>query len=517
MIGEGIDHLVSWFAPARAARRSHARNVYRRGFDGAKSDRTNSNWRPVNKSADSELLSDANTIRARARDLVRNNAYARGIVNALVRNVVGCGIVPQARISNESREPIEALNEQCEALFDRWARVADASGRLTLWEIQRLAYREVIEAGECLIHFTTIEDDRSRPLSLALELVEADRLAEDYLTMRRAGVASGNELRRGVEVDSLGRVVAYWLYPGHPQDLVSTYVAPIRRPASEFIHLYKCDRIGQTRGVSLFAPLISWLKNLGYYVDNELMASAVASCFTAAIKTLGGPADGGLLAADETSDTDDNGNTFERLEPGMVARLLPGESIEAIDPSRPNSAAEPWINLMLRSMAVGAGVSYERMAKDYSKVNFSSARASDLEDRREFRADQDWLGYHLVSPVWQRFIETAVLEGKLPIGADQLVAEYDRYTAHACQAPGWEWVDPVKEARSSQLALQSNLTTLADELGQRGRDLLDTLRQRAREKQLEKDLGLAPEVDEAANQTNEESSDAESQEQVAAG
>lgn len=492
MIGETIDHVVSWFAPAKAARRIYARQVYRRGYDGAKRDRLNANWRPTNRSPDMELMTDANVIRARARDLVRNNAYARGIINALVRNVVGCGIVPQARIVADNGEPLEEVNDQCDTLFDRWARVADASGRLTFWEIQRLCYREVVEAGECLVHFTRVEDDRSRPCSMALELIDADRLADDTLFTVRAPIGQGNELRRGVELDSLGRPVAYWIYPGHPSDIAAGYVTPIRRPASEFLHLFRCDRIGQTRGVSLFAPLISWLKTLGYYVDNELQASAVASCFTVAVKTLAGPADGGLLAGSE-SVVDSDGNTLETLQPGMISRLLPGEDVTAIDPSRPNSQAEPWINLMLRSMAVGAGLSYERMAKDYSKTNFSSARASDLEDRREFRADQEWLEYHLVGPVWQRFMESAVLEGRLPIGSEQLVAEYDRFTAHAYQAPGWEWVDPVKEAQSSQLALQSNLTTLADELGQRGRDLIDTLRQRKREKDLLAELGLTDE------------------------
>jgi lambda family phage portal protein len=500
MIGESLDRLVAWFSPAKGAKRSHARRVYengrtiRRGYDSAKTDRLNSNWRTDNRSADLEMQSDASKIRARARDLVRNNAYAKGIVNALLRNVVGCGIVPQARVMDSQDEAIESINDELDTLFDRWARVADAAGRLTYWEMERLAYREVIEAGECLIHFTMLEDDRARPLQLALELIDADRLAEDFLTTRRTSLDTANEIRRGVEVDSLGRPVAYWIYPSHPNDLNTGWIAPVRRPASEFLHLYKCDRIGQTRGVSLFAPLVGWLKNLHYYVDNELQASAVSSCFTAAITTMSGPADGGLLASDESSDTDTDGNTFESLQPGMVARLMPGEDVKMIDPSRPNSQADAWINLMLRSLAVGAGLSYERMARDYTQTNYSSARSSDLEDRKEFRADQDWLAYHLVGPVWQRFVECAVLEGRLSIDAQSLISDYDRFTNHICQPPGWEWVDPMKEAESSALALENNLTTLADELGQRGRDLVDTLRQRKREKDLMDELGLTPEL-----------------------
>jgi lambda family phage portal protein len=457
-----------------------------RGYDAARTDRTNSAWLTSNSSADQELLNSANTIRARARDLVRNNAYARGVLKALVRNVVGCGIRPQCRI--EGRED---LNAEIESLFQRWARHADVTGRLTFYEIQKLAFQEVKEAGECLIHFTNVSTDRARPLTLALEMIDADRLADDMQTFRKSQT-NDNEIRRGVELDANGRPVAYWIYPYHPYDVSGAWARPVRVPASECLHLFNSERIGQTRGVSMFAPVVGWLKQLGYYVENELQASAVASCFTAAVKTLAGPADSGLLSTDANS-TDTDGNTFEYLQPGMVARLLPGEEIEVINPSRPNSQAEPWINLMLRSIAVGSGVSYERMARDYSQTNYSSARASDLEDRREFRIEQDWIVEHLCEPVWERFIETAVLEDKIALEPDELIGEYGIYTRHNWQKPGWEWVDPVKEATASQQALDANLTTLADELGQRGRDLHDTLMQRAYETELIRDLGLSQE------------------------
>ena len=516
MIGQALDHLVGWFNPAAAARRVNARNVYgqlvKRGYDAAKLDRSTSAWSTSNSSPDLELSLAASTIRARARDLVRNNAYARGILRARVRNVVGCGIKPQSRIVDASQEPVERLNEQIEELFGRWCKMADATGRLTFYEVQRLAYQEVDEAGECLIHFTTLAEDRSRPVSLALELIDADRLADDYMGPRiRPGE---NEIRRGVEVDPLGRPVAYWIYPNHPSDVTGAYAMPVRMPANEFIHLYRSERIGQTRGVSLFAPVVTWLKHLGYYVENELQASAVASCFTAVVKTLGGGSDGALLATSDTDTSDTDGNRFEYLQPGMVARLMPGEEIETVNPGRPNASADAWINLILRSIAVGAGLSYERLARDYTQTNYSSARASDLEDRKEFRADQDWLVSHLCEPVWQRFIEAAVLEGKLPITSEQLIEDYSGWTRHTWQTPGWEWVDPVKEAQASGLALQSNLTTLSDELGSRGRDLHDTLRQLAREKALKQELGLS--ATEKADTNEEMESDGEESETSAA-
>jgi capsid protein len=78
---------------------------------------------------------------------------------------------------------------------------------------------------------------------------------------------------------------------------------------------------------------------LGTYLDNELQASAVASCFTVAIKTetpLGDLAD-----PDGGSPVDSAGNKQRYIEPGMVMELNPGESVEGINPGRPATGAEP--------------------------------------------------------------------------------------------------------------------------------------------------------------------------------
>lgn len=469
----------------------------RRGYDAAKVDRTNAYWRPTNRAADLELLADADAIRARARDLVRNNAYARGILRAELRNVVGCGIKPQARVETADGTPNEEFNRAAEQLFARWQRVADVSGRMTFYELQRLALSEVREAGEVLVHFVRDDDDRARPLPFAIELIEADRLASDRLWPRGVNPDTGNEVRRGVEINAKGQAVAYWLYPTNPNDLNTLLVRPVRHDAADFLHLYRVDRVGQTRGVSDFAISSRWGRNLHYYVDNEMQSSAVASCFTAAVTTMGGPADGGLVDTIDDDATDADGNSFEYMQPGMVARLMPGEDVKVIDPSRGQTESKTWVDLMLRSMGVGHGMSYERVARDYSQTNFSSNRASDLEDRREFRPTQDWLIEHMCVPVWQRFIVAAVEaaeSGRLGFdefpSATQLLGNHHHWTAVEFRPPGWEWVDPKNQAIAIHQALEDNMTTLADELGAKGKDWREVLLQRAAEKKYMRERGL---------------------------
>lgn len=502
MIGSVIDKIAATVSPAWGAKRVHARQVYdqltARAYDAATRDRRTANWKSVNQSADLSLLSKADIVRARVRDLITDNAYASGILRTIVRNVVGVGIKPQAMVSDGGVQFDEQFNQAAESLWNRWQKRADVTGRMSFYEIQRLALREFHEAGEILIHFVRSEN-RSRPLPLALELVEADRLAGDSDFPRNINRQNGNEVRRGIEISPSGEPVAYWLYPKHPNDINARQVQPVRMDAGEFLHLFRSDRAGQTRGISTFAPIVLWLRNLDYYLQNELQSSAVASCFSVAIKTMDGPAGAGLGDTIDTAAVDEDGNTFEYLQPGMVARLLPDEDIEVINPTRQNASSEAWINLMIRSMAVGVGLSFERLSRDYSKTNFSSNRASDLEDRREFRPEQEWLITHLCEPVWTRFIIAAVMERAdgFP-GEAELLDNFDKWTTAKWSPPGWEWVDPQKEAAASKIALENCLTTLRDELGKRGKDLHETLEQKAREKRMMDELGLSVTPDESA-------------------
>lgn len=508
-----IDRVIGYFSPSAALNRMQDRRAYdfakdkegeiNRAYEAARTSRLNQSWRAYNRSADLELQDDADTIRARARDLVRNNAYARGIIRAKVRNVVGAGIKPQARVKSTDGEENEDFNELVEKLWDRFQRQVDVTGRQTFYEMQQTIVSEVAEAGEVLVKFVR-SSDPTRVVPFALELIDIDRLSDDQLQINQQ---NGNEIRRGVEIEATGKTVAYWLYPYHPNDLNTLHVIAERQPAEDFIHLFRPNRVGQTRGVSDFAPIVQWLRNLDKYMDNEMVSSAVASCFSVVIKSIGAGSDGGLLGDSSDDGQDQNGNPFEYLEPAIVSRLFPGEDIETIDPSRGHTEAISWITLMLRSMGVGTGLSYERLTRDYSQTNYSSNRASDLEDRREFRMEQQWLIDHFCVPVWERFLSLAVAI-ELPDMPTpfEFIADFQRWTEHEWQPPGWEWVDPLKEVTATIMAVENNLTTLAKEgLKRDGSDWRGTIKQRGKEKELIADSGLDPQPE---TQSDNSSTDA---------
>lgn len=517
-VGSTIDRLIGIMSPGAALRRTQQRKTLERMYAGAEANRLTNNKKPRNQAADSELLGPfgADSLRAWARALVRDNAYAWGVVDTIVSSVIGCGISAQSQVETPEGTDIEDINERRDGVWQEWCDVCDVNGRLNFAEIQQLAQREIVEAGEVLIHLVNTPAKKYRgiyrPVPFAIELIEADRLAteKDTYKIRDNG---NNRIVRGVELDDLGKPIAYWIYPEHPNSpYAGGRTTPERYDAADILHLYRIDRIGQSRGASWFAPVMSWLRDLGVYVDNEIQASAVAACFGVAVTTTG-RAGSGLMPSTDSESTDDNGNQFEYLEPAMVVRLNPGESVESINPGRPNSASEPWINLMLRGIAVGTGLSYEIVARDYSKTNYSSSRTSQLEDRRRFRRWQQYMVGHMCHPVWDRFNEQAATAGVDGFPSmTELLADRRKVTAVEWQTPAWEWVDPQSEQTASDAALTSFQSTYQHELGQRGKNWRNVFYQRAKEEKLKRQLGLV-----TTDMANIENAQAEAQQMAATG
>ena len=74
------ERIINWFK-----RRRKRYNFY----TGASTSRILNNFVTSGKTADSEIRQTIKVLRHRARDLAKNNAYARRFINAYVDNVVG--------------------------------------------------------------------------------------------------------------------------------------------------------------------------------------------------------------------------------------------------------------------------------------------------------------------------------------------------------------------------------------------------------------------------------------------
>lgn len=493
MIGQWIDKFVSTLAPRYGVKRAQAREILR-AYAGAESNRLNSQRPAKNQPADNELQGPwgADSVRALARQLVRDNAWAWSALESIVSETIGTGIGIQSMLEDESGQDEADTNENRDRIWSEWCESCELNGQMTFDEIQTLAFREMVEAGECLIHLVTVPQQFNgitRTVPLALELIEADRLATEYDTYQFAHKSGQNRVVRGVELDQFGKPVAYYIYENHPQAVHTYRREPVRIEAANIIHLYRRDRIGQTRGVSWYAPVIGWLRDLGVYTDNELQASAVASCYVGVIQSERPLT--GLNGGTDADSSDANGNQYEYMEPGQILNLRPGETWNSSTPGRPNSSAEPWISMMLRGIAAGTGTSYESVSKDFSNTSYSSSRTSKLENRPRYRRWQKYWMQTLCQRVWDRFCEAAAIAGidAFPTMME-LLTDRRKVAPVEFMAPRWEWVDLNAEQQSSESAINALQTTYADEIGKTGGNWRRVFKQRAREEAMKRELNL---------------------------
>jgi len=455
-------------------------NILQNNYDGARVDRFGASWNPVQANAEQTDAPYRQLLRNRARDLERNSDIAESIVDSLVRNTVGTGIRLQARVEDASGQDMTDLNNQIEEAWKRWcrARNCDVMGQSSFNEMQAIGLRRRVYDGEIFFIKTY---DRTARIPFKVQMVEADWLDSSLSTNRD----NGNSIVGGVEVDKFGKPVAYWFTEQSP-DGFSSFNSK-RVTADKVIHMFKKTRPSQVRGISEMARVMQRIRDVGEYLEAEVVAQRIAACFSLFVETNAPMQRVGRMP------TEADGKRVDTIEPGMIEYLRPGEKITAANPGRPMNATRDFVELQQRLTGAGTGLSYEMVSRDVSKVNFSSARQGHLEDRKTFIPTQQYLIEHLCVEVYTEWLISAVMAGEIDI--PDFWTNKDKYLKHDWITPGWDWVDPVKEVTAAKEGLTAGMTTLAREAAAKGRDWQDELKQRAREQQFAESLGLALDID----------------------
>ncbi len=83
---------------------------------------------------------------------------------------------------------------------------------------------------------------------------------------------------------------------------------------------------------------------------------------------------------------------------------------------------------------------------------------------------------HLCDPVRKAWLDFMVLSGQVNI--PDYFRNKRKYQKCRWYAPGWEWIDPQKEANANKIALETGQTTLAEICAGYGQDWKDVLKQR---------------------------------------
>jgi len=464
---------------ARAVRGTGKRNAY----SGAAVNRLLLDWIASARSADEEIRGDLRLLRARARELARNNTYAKRYLRLLGANVIGyAGIKLQAIVRELGSDDLDVeTNREIERAWREWAEgPVTVDGKLSLRRFEEVILRTLAVDGEAFVRIWRGSDVNR--FGLALQAIDADLIDERLNRSLAPGV---NEIRLGVEVDKVGRPLAYHVYDKPLSVAATTYRERFRVPAGDVIHLYVPDRVNQTRGVTWLHSVMIPVHMLDGYEESEAIASRVASAKMGFFVRTQPEIGGGLSMVGD----DDEGETKPvslEASPGSFEVLDDGLDFKAWDPAHPTGAFGPFVNQMIRKIASGLSVFANVLGNDARGVNYSSFRSFALIERDDWRQIQGDFVELWRRPLYREWIKIALLTKALRLRSNRP----DDFLAVRHRPRGWPWIDPQKEAQGAILAIENQLSSRTSALAEKGIEIEDVFAEIKTERELAAKYGI---------------------------
>lgn len=488
-------------------------------------------WQPSLASADADIIPDMQVGDARARDMLRNDSYIAAGATLHKDNIVGAQYVLNAKPSSlllfgkhdevwegEFQEEVE---ETFDLLADSPENYFDASRMNTFTGLVRLAVGINLAGGEVLSTAEWMRD--GRPFNTAIQMIDKDRLSTPPLQM-----IDGN-VRAGVKLHPVYKYpVSYFIRSVHPNDYLPTFrnfasmwtwnEVPLRKRWGrlQVIHLMEQLRPAQTRGISAMVSALKEMRITRKFRDVTLQNAVVQALYAAAITSERPPAEayqmlgagGQVPSAEAVQAMTENWMTgyFETLskfaggaknlkvDGVRIPHLPPGTKLDFFTAGKGGPLGMEFEQSLLRYIAATLNVSYEQLSRDYSKTNYSSARAAMAETWKAMQAIKKQVADRFATIIYRLWLEEMVNANRFttfPKAKAGLLYENNVLGLRFDALSRCDWIgaargqiDELKETQAAVLKINNGLSTLEAEIARLGGDWRKVLRQKAREQKL---------------------------------
>lgn len=477
-------------------------------------------WLPWIRSPDAEINQFRDRMVARSRDLARNDGWAAGGITRILDNTVGASMrlaanpdyrALAALTGNSKFDAVwaEEFRRAAEGLWRGYAddigRYNDVSRQLTVSQQLRLALRHKLIDGDSLVVAYWLPERIGRGgarYATSFMVVDPDRLSNPYQ------MVDTKYLRGGVEIDDYGVPVAYHIRKAHQNDWYNSVESMqwerVEREDEDgwlrVIHDFERDRAGQNRGIGVFIPVLARFKMLARYYGVELQAATIAATFGTYVTSPYDPEQvDDALSDGELSNYQQLRSDWASERPAMlngarIPTLAPGETITSVGAAHPHNGFGEFAHEMLRTFAAASGVSAEQITQDWSKTNYSSARAALLESWKTLTRRNTEFKIGTATPMYACWLHEAMDRRDLPLprNAPDFLDARTQYSRCDWLGVARGWVDPVKEKQGAILGMDGCLSTLKRECAEQSLDYEEVIQQRGAEKRLFEEAGLPP-------------------------
>lgn len=242
-----------------------------------------------------------------------------------------------------------------------------------------------------------------------------------------------------------------------------------RIPADQMIHLFKKEFPQQVRGLPPLNAVLDDIKQIQDYRIAELMAAKSAACLGIFYERNGQSVAGDFMSEDEE---DDKGEFVQSLAPGMASISPAGYTVKSLTPSHPTNGYGEFNKSILKQIGSSLGVSYSKLLKDYSDVNYSSLREATIDEADFFAEYQAFLINNWKELQFRLFVESIAIDSDI-IKASQ-VKELLKYHTWICQKR--PYFDISKEILAIERQMKLGLKTPIQFMEENGQDPDETLK-----------------------------------------
>jgi lambda family phage portal protein len=373
------------------------------------------------------LWPDYWTLRARSAQLFKQNLYARGIIRRLITNEINVGLhleaTPEEKILGFEEDGLADWTEDVENRFKLWEqspRLCDHTERLTFGALQAQARREALVTGDVLV---VLQQDQRTRLP-RIRLISGAAIQTPLVKPQ-----GGNKIVHGVEIDPMGRHVAFWVR--QTENTLSSVIAPAKRlPAYGEKSgrklawlLYGTDkRLDEVRGEPLLSLVLQSIKEIDRYRDSVQRKAVINSMLAMFIeKTEDKPgtkpiAGAGISRRLETViDSIGTPRTFNTTEyiPGVVIdELQTGEKPVAFPSHGTDEKFGEFEKAVIQAIAWAHGIPPEILILSFNN-NYSASQAAINEFKMLLNETRTEFGAQFCQPVYNDWLLAEVLSGRI--------------------------------------------------------------------------------------------------------
>lgn len=504
------------------------------GLEGAeRTSRETMLWNADRRSPDQLINTVKVEADARGREVVTTDGYAQGVIDINRDNIVGTQyrlnaqpnfsvltrMVSKSFDETWAQEYQEYIEEKFNLIAESNLCWLDAARQYTFTGMIRLTIAGFVYTGESLATAEWIRDS-DRPFNTAIQMISPMRLSNP------GSRADDALLRRGIAINQFGRPMGYYIRRAYPTEFYMNadaftwdYVAATKPWGRKMvIHIKDPFEVGQSRGISALVAVLKDMRMTKKFNDVTLQNAVIQASYAATIESelptevVVAAMGGGSGNPQETHQQlianymmmmgeYASKSTALAVDGSKIPHLFPGTKLNAKALGTPGGVGTEFEVSLLRHIAAGLGISYEEFARDFSRTNYSSARASMLTTWKHMMARKKFIADKQADEIFGLWLEedmNSAGDMPLPAGINTKVFYTNGALGIGFEAlrqadwigAGRGQIDELKETQAALLRIRGGLSTHEYEIAKQGGDWRKTFRQISREQQLLDKLGI---------------------------